>query len=99
LQPAGCHVRRLAGHLFTPADFLSKAWTYQRHFNFSRKDSYQRWRTPIQRLAEAAPQISPRVALLPPVHLDILLPAALKRHTSSLRHEMLSNLLDPSAHD
>lgn len=78
-------------------DFLSKSWTYQCHFNFTRKNSYQGWHTPLERLREAAPEISVQVALLPPVFLDTLLPSAPKRRRKSLREEILQNLVDPSA--
>jgi transposase len=81
-----------------PQDFFAKSWTYQCHFNFTRKNSYQRWRTPIERLGEAAPDISAQVALLPPIHLDTLLPAAPKRRRYREQDEILINLAGPSAH-
>jgi transposase len=57
-------------------DFLAKAWTYQCHFNLTRKNSYQQWRTPIERLRQADPTLPESVVLLPPVFLDTLLPHA-----------------------
>jgi hypothetical protein len=61
------------------SEFLAKAWTYQCHFNLTRKNSYQNWRTPVERLRQAAPKTPERVALLEPVFLDTLLPAAPRR--------------------
>ena len=84
-------------HFASPGEFLSKSWTYQCHFNFTRKNSYQHWRTPIQRLREAAAQISPQVLLLPPVLLDNLLAAAPKRRPPNLRQEIIQNLIHPAA--
>ena len=57
-------------------EFLAKAWTYQAHFNLTRKNSYQRWRTPLERVRQAAPTLHPAVVSLPPVDLDTLLPKA-----------------------
>jgi len=71
------------------SDFLAKAWTYQCHFNLTRKNSYQNWRTPIERLREAGPQIPEKVVLLPPVFLDNLLPAAPKRRPRITSDEIL----------
>jgi transposase len=53
-------------------DFFEKVSTWQAYFNLARPNSYQRWRTPRERLQEAAPQIDQRVLLLPPVDLDRL---------------------------
>jgi len=75
-----------------PSDFLAKAWTYQCHFNLTRKNSYQSWRTPIQRLRQTGPQIPDKVALLAPVFLDNLLPAAPRRRRRTLTDQMLDNL-------
>ena len=72
-----------------PADFLAKAWTYQCHFNLTRRNSYQGWRTPIQRLREAGPQIPERVVLLAPVFLDTLLPAAPRRRPSKTSDQLI----------
>lgn len=58
------------------ADFLAKAWSYQCYFNLARKNSYQQWRTPIERLRLAAPALDQRLSLLAPVLLDNLLPKA-----------------------
>ena len=59
-----------------PADFLAKAWSYQCYFNLARKNSYQQWRTPLERLHGASDKIPDRIVLLPPVILDTLLPKA-----------------------
>ena len=66
------------------AEFLGKAWTYNQFFNLVRKNSYQGWRTPLERLRQAAPHLPQAVALLAPVHLDTLLPRAPGRRPSSL---------------
>ena len=72
-------------------EFLAKAWTYQCHFNLTRKNSYQNWRTPIERLSEAAPKIPGTVVLLQPVFLDTLLPATTKRRPSTVSEEILQD--------
>lgn len=72
--------------------FLRKAGTYQDHFNLTRKNSYQNWRTPLQRLREAAPVLDPRLVLLPPVLLDTLLPKAPESTELSTTDQMLINL-------
>jgi transposase len=78
-------------------EFLAKAWTYPCHFNLTRKNSYQGWRTPLERLAQAAPELSARVTLLAPVFLDSLLPSAPRGQRASLRRQGLQSLIDPAA--
>ncbi len=79
--------------LFTDLpDFLHSAFTYQCHFNFTRKNSYQRWKTPVQRLHEAAPKIPMQIALLPPVLLDNLLAAAPKRRPRITSDQLIDEL-------
>jgi len=70
------------------ADFLAKAWSYQCYFNLARKNSYQQWRTPLERLRLASDKIPDRVALLAPVFLDTLLPKAVN---SRPRYDALTN--------
>ncbi|MBS3764200.1 MAG: transposase [Planctomycetes bacterium] len=78
-------------------EFLAKAWAYQAYFNLNRKNSYQNWKTPIQRLQEAAPELSRKICLLPPVDLDTLLPTAPEQSGESLTEEMLRHLSDPGS--
>ena len=58
----------------TVGGLLNGLWTYQSYFNLARPNSYQGWKTPLERLEEAAPQIDRRVSLLKPVLLDSLMP-------------------------
>ena len=51
-------------------DFLAKATVYNLWFNVARTNSYKQNKTPWQIIRERDPNISPRVALLPPVFLD-----------------------------
>ena len=71
------------------ADFLAKACTWQDYFNLARKNSYQNWRTPLQRLSEAAPELPERITLLAPVHLDTLLPRAKGRRPRSVSDALI----------
>ena len=73
-------------------NFLGKLCTYQDHFNRTRKNSYQGWRTPLERLRLAAPDLDPRLVLLPPIDLDRLLPRAPKRFHLSTSDDILLNL-------
>ena len=73
-------------------EFLAKAWTYQCHFNFTRKNSYQHWKTPLERLHEAAPKIPTKIALLAPALLDNLLPAAPKRRPRTTSDQLIDEL-------
>ena len=74
------------------SEFLAKAWTYQCHFNLTRKNSYQHWKTPIQRLEDAAPSIPQRIALLAPVLLDNLLAAAPARRPRITSDQLIDEL-------
>ncbi len=65
--------------------FLSKAYTYLLFFNLARKNSYQQWKTPVQRLQEADPDIDASIALLPPVFIDNILPFVQRQKTISAR--------------
>ena len=53
-------------------DFLEKIGTWQANFNLARPNSYQGWRTPRERLIEAAPELDARILLLAPMDLDRL---------------------------
>ena len=53
-------------------DFWAKVTTYQNYWNLARFNSYKNDLTPLQILAQAAPDVAPSVLLLPPVNLDIL---------------------------
>jgi len=57
------------------AEFLGKITTYQHWFNLARKNRSRGWRAPADILREKAPQLSPKIFLLPPVALETLLPA------------------------
>lgn len=81
-------------------DFLAKAWAYQAYFNISRPNSYQNWRTPLERLEEAAPKLSGKIALLPPHFLDNLQSyyCATPKHREETRdEEILRNLTRPAS--
>ncbi|HHH82569.1 MAG TPA: hypothetical protein ENL35_06245, partial [Chloroflexi bacterium] len=65
-------------------DFFGKVATWQLYFNAARKNSYQRWKTPLERLAQAAPQIDPRMILLVPSDLDTLMAAGPARRPSDV---------------
>ena len=80
-----------------PQEFLAKAWAYQAYFNISRKNSYQRWRTPLARLRQAAPELSDKVALLPPILLDNFQPKANQWEEESWSQGTMRNLTDPAA--
>jgi transposase len=56
----------------SPRDFWEKITTYQNYFNFARLNSYKWNLAPIDILRNAAPDISPRVLLLPPINLATL---------------------------
>jgi len=53
-------------------NFLAKAALYNLWFNVVRKNSYKANKTPWEIIRERSPNISPRVAILPPVFLDEL---------------------------
>jgi transposase len=53
-------------------DFLAKAALYNLWFNVARKNSYKENRTPWEIIHQRDPNISPRIAVLPPVFLDEL---------------------------
>jgi len=55
------------------AEFWTKITTYQHYFNLTRKNSYKNWKSPRTLLHEADPHLDPRLLLLPPVDLDMLL--------------------------
>jgi len=54
-------------------DFWQKITTYQNYWNLARLNSYKYDRSPLDILREAAPQLDPRVLLLPPLDLDTLI--------------------------
>jgi len=76
-------------------DFLDKAWSWQAYFNLNRKNPYQGWRTPAERLGQAAPNLSGRVCLLPPVDPGSLLPRSPDRRQESRTQEMIKHLTEP----
>ena len=61
-------------------EFLSKTSAYNLWFNVARKNSYKNFRTPWEIIHERDPNVSPRIAALPPVFLDQLFFQRLK-HT------------------
>jgi transposase len=65
-----------------PTDFWRKVSTYQAWFNLLRKNSYRGWNSPWDILKELddAPDYDPTIFLLPPVHIDTLLPRHLAHH-------------------
>ncbi len=65
-------------------DFFGKAATWQLYFNAARKNSYQNWKTPLERLARAAPELDPRIILLGPADLDTLMAAGPARRPSDV---------------
>ena len=76
-------------------DFLDKAWAWQAYFNLKRKNSYQHWRTPVERMQEVAPHLSEQICLLPPIDLDTLLPESSNRQQESVTQETLRHLTEP----
>ena len=51
-------------------DFFMKASTYQRWFNILRKNSYKKYKSPLDIIREAAPNITPAITTLPALDLD-----------------------------
>jgi len=52
-------------------DFIAKASSYQFYFNFLRKNSYKKFKTPVEILKEY--KIFPSIAFMPPLIVDKLL--------------------------
>lgn len=63
------------------SDFLFKAAAYNLWFNVARKNSYKANKTPWEIIQERNPNLSPRIAALPPVFLDHLLKKKLESKT------------------
>ncbi len=76
--------------------FLARAWSRQAYPNLNRRNSYQGWRTPVGRLRQAAPLLSGRGCLLPPVDLVNLLPMLPDRGQQSRPQETIHHLTEPS---
>jgi len=55
-------------------DFLAKITTYQHYYNLARKNRSRGKKSPLTLLAEKAPQLDPRILILPPTDLCSLLP-------------------------
>ena len=61
-------------HVFASrADFFAKIATYQLWYNVARKNSSRGWKSPVDLLSEKAPQLSPKIFLLHPLPLELLL--------------------------
>jgi len=60
-------------HFSDPHDFLAKAYSYQLFFNLARPNSYKENKTPWQIAKEKEPELSQRIALIPPVFIEDLL--------------------------
>jgi transposase len=54
-------------------DFLQKAVTYQLFFNLSRPNSYKEHKTPWQLAKEKQPNLSKKIAMIPPVFIEDLM--------------------------
>jgi transposase len=54
-------------------DFLSKAYSYQLFFNLVRTNSYKEHKTPWQLAKEKQPEISKKIAMIPPVFIEDLM--------------------------
>ncbi len=59
-------------YFFSAQDFMQKAYDYQKHFNFTRFNTYKKG-TPAHLLKQAAPNINPHVLNFQPVLVDTLL--------------------------
>ena len=55
-------------------DFLAKITTYQHYYNLARKNRSRGKKAPLTLLTEKAPQLDPRILILPPIDLCSLLP-------------------------
>ena len=54
-------------------DFMRKAYAYQVFFNLFRPNSYKENKTPWQLAKEKQPELSKRIALIPPVYIEELM--------------------------
>jgi transposase len=54
-------------------DFLDKAYTYQLFFNLMRPNSYKEYKTPWQLAVKKLPNLSKKVAMIPPVFIEDLM--------------------------
>ena len=64
----------------SPHDFWAKITTYQHYWNLARPNSYKAGRSPLDILHADAPQLDPRILLLPPLDLATLLPSQVGHH-------------------
>jgi transposase len=55
------------------SDFFAKIATYQLWYNVARKNGSRGWNSPVERLADKAPTLSPKIFLLHPLPLELLL--------------------------
>ena len=60
-------------HFADRKDFLDKAYSYQMFFNFARPNSYKENKTPWQLAREKQPDLSERIAMIPPVFIEDLM--------------------------
>ena len=60
-------------HFVDRTDFLDKAYSYQLFFNIARPNSYKENKTPWQLAREKEPDLSERIALIPPVFIEDLM--------------------------
>ncbi len=60
-------------HFVDRSDFLDKAYSYQLFFNIARPNSYKENKTPWQLAREKEPDLSERIALIPPVFIEDLM--------------------------
>ena len=60
-------------HFTDREDFLNKAYSYQMFFNFARPNSYKENKTPWQLAREKVPDLSERIAMIPPVFIEDLM--------------------------
>ena len=65
-------------------DFFNKAWSYEFWYNARRKNSSRGNKSPLDLLREKAPQIDPRIILLPPIDLATLKPPQRGYHVPGL---------------
>ena len=64
-------------------DFFAKISTYQHYYNLARKNGSRGKKSPLTLLTEKAPDLNPRILILPPVDLCSLLPQGVN-HVPSL---------------
>jgi len=73
-------------------DFLSKITTYQHYYNLARKNGSRGKKSPLTLLTEKAPELDPRILILPPVDLCSLLPQGVNHVPSEPEISAIKNM-------